>query len=392
MKGFPAKGTARLLSCVALAGLAACSEPLDFDLRGNLGDFSTADAARAATAAPPEPDARGIIAYPTYQVAVARRGDTVTSMAQRIGVDAGELARFNGIDADIPLRPGEIVALPQGMKVATSAAASSGSVDIASVAGAAIDAAPATTPVQTTALPAAPASPVQSGPEPVRHQVRRGETAYTISRLYQVPVKSLGEWNGLNSDFDIREGQFLLIPVANAAPPARGAGTAAASVTEPGLGSATPTPPSAARPLPQDEVAAAQPVEAPRTTLQPATQSAASGAAMIYPVQGKVIRAYQKGRNDGIDIAAAPGTPVNAAADGTVAAITEDADQVPIIVVRHEDNLLTVYANVTGIKVKKDDRVTRGQPIAALRDGDAAYVHFEVRQGFDSVDPAPYLN
>jgi len=112
---------------------------------------------------------------------------------------------------------------------------------------------------------------------------------------------------------------------------------------------------------------------------------------MAFPVQGKIIRTYSKGKNDGIDIAATAGSPVMAAAAGTVAAITADADQVPIIVVRHEANLLTVYANVEKITVKKGDKVSRGQKIAALRSGSNPYLHFEVRDGFDSVDPEPYL-
>jgi murein DD-endopeptidase MepM/ murein hydrolase activator NlpD len=65
---------------------------------------------------------------------------------------------------------------------------------------------------------------------------------------------------------------------------------------------------------------------------------------------------------------------------------------VPIVVVKHPDNLLTVYANVDGITVKKGDTVKRGQNIAKIRDGDSNYVHFEVRKGFNSVDPMPYLN
>ena len=112
---------------------------------------------------------------------------------------------------------------------------------------------------------------------------------------------------------------------------------------------------------------------------------------MAFPVRGKVIRTYSKGRNEGIDIAADPGTPVKAAANGTVAAITASADQVPIVVVRHPDNLLTVYANVEEITVEKGDSVSRGQQLAQLRSGDEAYVHFEVRNGFESVDPMPYL-
>ena len=62
-----------------------------------------------------------------------------------------------------------------------------------------------------------------------------------------------------------------------------------------------------------------------------------------------------------------------------------------LLVLRHEGNLLTVYANIDGITVSKGDRVKRGQAIAKVRAGDKPFLHFEVRQGFDSVDPMPYL-
>ncbi len=382
---FPKRSATLLAGCLVLA---ACDEPLDFDLRGNVGGFSTASAARAATAARPAPDARGIISYPNYQVAVAQRGDTVTSLAQRIGSEPEALARFNGIDPAVPLREGEIIALPS--RVAEPAPGTPGAIDITTLAGDAIDSAPSTPPVTTASLEPAIAPPVQSDTpgEPIRHRVSRGETAYSIARLYRVPVRALADWNGLGADFAIREGQYLLIPVANAAPPVETA--AVAIVAEPGQGSPTPTPPSAATPLPREEVAAANtPVQPPRVNV--GTPSRAN-ARMGMPVEGQIIRDYNKGRNDGIDIAAAPGTSVRAAADGTVAAITSDADQVPIVVVRHPDNVLTVYANVDGISVKKGDSVSRGQKIAELRAGDDAYLHFEVREGFDSVDPTPYLN
>lgn len=372
-----------------LALLAGCTEPLDYDLRGNFGAFSTTDAAMAATTDRPAPDERGIIAYPNYQVAVARRGDRVTDVAERIGMNPGELARYNGMEVDTRLRGGEVLALPR--RVAEPRAP----VDIASVAGQAIDAAPDTTPVATTTLePAAPAAveararpAPPSGPEPVRHKVKRGETAYTISRLYQVPVKALAEWNGLGPDFAIREGQYLLIPVKDGSPPAQ-IERAAAPVSAPGTGSPTPTPPSATAPLPEEKVAAEAP-EPPK--VDPGPQTEASRARMGMPVKGSIVRDYEKGKNEGLDIAGAPGAPVVAAEDGTVAAITSDADQVPIVVVRHDKNLLTVYANVDGIKVEKGDTVRRGQQLASLRDGDKAYLHFEVREGFDSVDPSPYL-
>lgn len=384
---FSAKSTrAALCGLTALGLLAGCTEPFDYDLRGNVGGFSTTDAALAATRKRPEPDARGIISYPNYQVAVARRGDTVTDLATRIGLPPAELARYNGMQADTKLRDGEVLALPRRVSEPREA------VDIASVAGQAIDNAPDTTPVETSALPPAtaakpktkPAAPV--GPEPVRHKVKRGETAYTISRLYQVPVKALAEWNGLGPDFAIREGQYLLIPVKDGKPPRRA--ETATTVSEPGTGSPTPTPPSATAPLP-DEKVDPNPPEPPKVSAGEQTQ--ASKARMGMPVKGKIVRDYAKGKNDGIDIAGQAGAPVVAAEDGSVAAITSDADQVPIVVVRHSGNLLTVYANVDGIKVKKGQKVKRGQQLASLRSGDKAYLHFEVREGFDSVDPSPYL-
>lgn len=373
--------------CSGLALLSGCTEPLDMDLRGNLGGFSTAEAAQTAqTGKRPQPDARGVITYPNYQVVVAQKGETVTAIAGRLGYTPDELAKFNGIDATVPLRAGEVIALPRPLPSVPDsvASASPGSVDIEALANSAINASAETPRVETQTLPPA-------GPEPVRHKVERGETAYTIARLYNVSVQSLAEWNGLDAEFEVREGQYLLIPVARSAPPS-GAAVAAAQteVTEPGAGSPTPTPPSASRPLPENDTTTAV-IETPDVKAEPQTIPTPQGA-MSYPVQGKIIRAYAKGKNEGIDISGSPGEAVSAAESGTVAAITQDQDQVPILVLRHSDGLLTVYANVADISVAKGQSVKRGQTIARLRSGDESYVHFEVRDGFESVDPSSYLN
>ena len=237
----------RTLRLTVLAGssallLAACDRPLDMDLRGGFGDgFTTAHAATGPLDERPAPDNRGVISYPNYQVAVARRGDTLADVATRVGSDVGSLSRYNGIDATVPLRKGEIIALPTRVSEPSPATGASGTgpittaaVDIQSMAGGAINRAPATPGVQTTALPSAqtttrenPAK--QTGIEPVRHKVERGETAYTIARLYAVPVETLAEWNGLGADFSVREGQFLLIPVAQQAAPKRSAAVPAAA-------------------------------------------------------------------------------------------------------------------------------------------------------------------
>ena len=362
--------------------LAACVGPggLDFDLRGN----AAGGGGQSATTAPrPEPDAFGLITYPTYQVVIAQRGDTVTDVANRIGMDADELARFNGRNLGDPLRQDEVLALPRRV---TPAGAAPGANDITSIASAAIDRADA---AATPTAPDTATVSVQGGSEPVRHRVARGETAYSISRLYGVSVRSLADWNGLGPDLTVREGQYLIIPLilesANAGVDGRAPGA-----------SVTPVPPSAADPLPEAIATAELPdapdLSAPTPELveEPAQPAATTTAAMQWPVQGEIIREFSGG-SEGIGIAASAGTPVGAAADGEVAAITRDTDQVPIMVLRHPGNLLTVYANIANIRVERGDRVRRGQTIADVGPGDPAFLHFEVRQGFDSVDPMQYL-
>lgn len=380
----------RNLALGASLGLAvaACDRPVDSDLRGAFGNApSTTEAARGAVADRPEPDDRGIISYPGYQVAIARRGDTLARLATRIGANAEDLARYNGIQTGDPLRAGEVIALPTRVAEPEGGPIRSrDDVDIDTLAGEAIRRADQQS-VQTSRLEPAKTA----GIEPVRHRVERGETAFSIARLYDVSVRALADWNGLGSDFTVREGQFLLIPVAPETRAARDIEDD--NVTPPGSGSPSPTPPSASRPLPDEET---QPASAPTQAVAApdlGTERSATGAArMVVPVAGDIVRDYARGSNDGIDIAADPGAAVNAADAGTVAAITEDTNGVPIIVIKHTGNLLTVYSNVTGVAVEKGDSVSRGQKIAEIRRDGSAVLHFEVRDGFDSVDPSGYLN
>lgn len=382
-----------LVLTTALAALTACDNStggglgLDWDLRSGGGALDTSGAALQVSANRPGANDQGVLNYPNYQVAVARRGDTVASVASRVGIGADELASFNALRPNDPLRDGETLVLPRRVQAGlgggnTGAIIGGGSVqpvDVASIATTALD-----------RVGGAPAPAAASGPEPQRHKVARGETAYSIARTYGVSAKSIADWNGLSADLAVREGQFLIIPVAAAGgqPP-----ISEVVVAAPGEGSLTPVPPSAALPLPDEEVAPAaqKPKETPVSPDLGEQRTQASAAQFVMPVDGKIIRGYAKGKNEGIDIAAAAGSGVKAAADGVVAAITKDTEQVPIVVIRHAGGLLTVYAGLDGIKVAKGAKVKRGQTIAAVRAGNPAFVHFEVRKGVDSIDPLQYL-
>ena len=111
----------------------------------------------------------------------------------------------------------------------------------------------------------------------------------------------------------------------------------------------------------------------------------------LKPIEGVILQPYKRDLNDGIDISAASGEIIIAVADGKVVAITKDTEQRSILILRHYGNLLTIYANITKILVEKGETVQAGQRIASISDGKPSFLHFEVREGLESVNPNKYI-
>ncbi|MEZ7813157.1 MAG: LysM repeat protein [Paracoccaceae bacterium] len=372
--------------CLKTIGLSLCfwaliaceNKNIEWDMRKGIN--TSAAARRASLNLRGQADTRGVMTYPTYQAVIGLKDDTVASVADRLGIDAPSLARHNSLSIGTRLRKGEILILHTQVSTGNSSLLGQ-SIDVTTMAEGAIIRAEGLTSAQKAPQGwVVGAQPVTISTDPIRHIVSRGETAYGIARLYNVAPRNLADWNGLDKNLTVREGQILIIPLNNTPTPKK--------VSKPGKGSQTPVPPLASKPLPIDESLTQASPASPSLTQN---RTAASASRLAMPIEGKVIRAYNAKSNLGIDIAAAGGSKVTAAADGVVAAITKDTDQVPILVIRHENNLLTVYARIADLKVAKGDKVTRGQTIAKLRGGSSAYLHFELRQGFDSIDPIPYL-
>lgn len=367
---------------VALAALVSCGPDggFDPDLRGWMGGMDTASAA-AAAAPRPQPDQRGVITFANGQVAVAQANDTPSSIATRLGLPAAELAAHNALPVDAPLQVGAVLVLPRA--VAGGAPAAGGPTVIRDPFAGSQPA--ATARAATPPTPPTPAAPAASGAAPREHVVAAGETAWAVARRYGVTVQDLASWNGLPADMSLRPGQRLIVPQPGQRPDEL-------ATTAPGSGSPTPTPPSATQPLPDESTApaSAPAPDAPSTDLGATRTAASSGGQFRMPVEGAIIRVYEKGRNDGIDIAAPTGTPVSAAGSGEVAAITRDSSGTPIIVVRHQGDLMTVYTNLGEVAVARGDTVAPGQSLGQA--GDAGFVHFEVRRGFESLDPETFLN
>ena len=103
--------------------------------------------------------------------------------------------------------------------------------------------------------------------------------------------------------------------------------------------------------------------------------------------------------HDGMDIAAEAGTPVCAAADGTVYTVYNDEMMGTTIVIRHEDGYVTTYSSLSDqVTVKAGDSVQMGQTIghagssALLECAIGDHVHFSVTQNGKTMDPESFLN
>jgi len=118
----------------------------------------------------------------------------------------------------------------------------------------------------------------------------------------------------------------------------------------------------------------------------------------VWPVEGEISSRFgvrNGAPHDGLDIAAEKGKDIRAAAPGTV--LFSDwgpAGYGNIVIIQHEENLITVYAHNKKNLVSKGKKVDKGEKIALLGDTGRAtgpHLHFEVRVNRESVDPLKYL-
>ncbi|MEM8762147.1 MAG: LysM peptidoglycan-binding domain-containing protein, partial [Pseudomonadota bacterium] len=97
---------ARMAGAASLMALAACAGNQDpsrapVEFRGS-NPGSTAPAAGTP----------GIVAYDSYEAAVAREGETVAEIGSRVGISGAELGAYNGLQPGTALRAGDELVLP----------------------------------------------------------------------------------------------------------------------------------------------------------------------------------------------------------------------------------------------------------------------------------------
>lgn len=115
---------------------------------------------------------------------------------------------------------------------------------------------------------------------------------------------------------------------------------------------------------------------------------------LMWPLRGPVLKTFVPGQSKGIVIGGHAGDPVKAAASGRVVyAGTGIEAYGPLIIIKHDDSLITAYGQNSTLLVKEGDAVTQGQPIGAVGvdSRGVASIQFEVRKDGHPVDPVAWL-
>ena len=100
-------------------------------------------------------------------------------------------------------------------------------------------------------------------------------------------------------------------------------------------------------------------------------------------------------QHNGISIKAPPGTPVRSAANGTVGHVGAIPGYGKVILIEHNNRLVTVYAHLDEIRTREKDRVTNGQVIGTVGSTgrvDTPSLYFEVRSRSKPRNPLFFLS
>jgi murein DD-endopeptidase MepM/ murein hydrolase activator NlpD len=314
-----------------------------------------------------------VLALPPLKVHVVASGENFTAIARRYSVDERSLAVFNRLNRPVILRSGQRIILPPFVVDRFTGLEPQDLLDLLSNEIEAGREVTGTIPGQILANSEASsprAAPTSPSPRPpiVRPAGPSADGSGEVTTYKNNPRVG----HGPSEDGD---GMAVRPPTPRAPSPPK---TQTASLP----------PPPPLRPAP--------PTSFPSVTDMP-LPSASGG--FMWPVTGKLVETFGAKKDfrtlDGIEIEAPAGSPFKAAANGTVVYV---GNQLPgygwLVLIRHEDGIMSAYAYAQSVNVRERQSVTRGQVIGLIGTTGRATtprLHFQIRQNTRPVDPLPRL-
>lgn len=273
----------------------------------------------------------------------------------------------------------------------------------------------------------------------IYHHVKSGETLYLIARAYKIDVQELAEANNIEDPNRIEADSIIFVPDARQViddimasmkksdqlplkPPVRGVVTRPDAETLSGISTIRIKPGKILDHLPdalREEIKGvvsgseketparlagqvSEPADKPAVAHEPAAPPPSiqfDRKRFIWPVKGRVVSRFGIQPNgmyyNGITIAAGEGTPVVAAASGTVIFSGALKDYGETIIIKHEDYYATVYTHLGQRVAKLENRVKQADLIGRLGKGEGKggepRLSFEVRYQNKARNPVFFL-
>lgn len=136
------------------------------------------------------------------------------------------------------------------------------------------------------------------------------------------------------------------------------------------------------------------------TSLTTSSAKANLGISLIRPVSGIVTSrfgaasAIRRSSHTGLDLATSTGTPIKAAASGTVTFSGYKGSYGNLMVITHENGVQTYYGHCSQLYLSAGATVSQGQTIAAVGstgNSTGPHLHFEVRVNGTAYNPENYV-
>ncbi len=211
------------------------------------------------------------------------------------------------------------------------------------------------------------ATPLRTPPKKsqgIYHVVRPGENLFRIGKAYDVSFEELARVNNIKDPRQIRVGQRIFVP-------------------------------GAVRQLPVEIITPSEPaVTDGPTSPEPAEPSREK---FLWPVNGTInsgFGARGSSFHDGVDIAAPEGTPIRAIERGEVIYSDQLRGYGNIVIIRHAEGIVSVYAHNESNLVREGQSVARGEVVARVgRTGRVTgpHLHFEIRKNNSAQDPLQHF-